>query len=65
MYPQDVAARTIEPGEDDDLVACSESVEGVEHRGLEDEPGVRRSLVALLRGQLRVGQRRLDPSDQR
>jgi hypothetical protein len=50
MHPQDFAARTIEPREDDDLVADSDTVETFEHRGLEHEPRLGRPLVALLGG---------------
>ena len=48
MHPQDIAAGTIQPGQDDDLAACSDTVEGVKNRRLEDEPRVWRALVALL-----------------
>ena len=65
MHPQHIAARTVEPGEDDDLVPWSDAVEGIEHRRLEGEPRVRRPLVALIRGRRGIGQRRLDPSDRR
>src|SRR5919106_6779403 len=57
VYPQDVAACTIEPGEDDDLIPYLDAVEGLEHRRLEDEPRARRALVALLGGGRRIGQR--------
>ena len=50
MHPQDVAARTVEPGENDDLVPCSNPGEGVEHFRLEDEPRLRRPLIALFWG---------------
>ena len=65
MHPQDVAARPIEPGDDDDLVPRSDALETLEHRSLEDEPRVRCPLVALFRGRCRIGQRRFDPSDRR
>src|SRR5687767_2992528 len=65
MHPKDVAARAIEPGEDEDLVALAQPIQGLEHAGLEDEPCVRRPLVALLRGRRKVGQGRFDPADRR
>jgi hypothetical protein len=54
VHAQDVALRAVEPGEDDDLVAVANALEGVQDRRLEDEPRVWRSLVALFRGRREV-----------
>jgi hypothetical protein len=65
MHSEDVAPRTVEPGDDDDFVTCSEPLQALEHRRLEREPRIRRPFVALPGGRGRIGQRRFDPSDRR
>lgn len=65
MHAQDVARGEVQPREDDDLVARREPVEAVEHARVEHEPGVRRSLEALLGRRRRVGQRGLHMPDRR
>jgi hypothetical protein len=64
-HAQDVAPRTVEPREHDELGARRDAVEAVEHGRLEDEPGVGRPLQTLLGRRRRVGQLGLDPPDRR
>jgi hypothetical protein len=40
MHAQNVPVRTIEPGEEEDLVARPDPVQAIEHARLEDQPGV-------------------------
>lgn len=63
MYAKDVAAGAIKPNEDDDPIPWTEVLETVEHAWLEHEPGLGRSLMALLRRRSDVGHGRLHPSD--
>jgi hypothetical protein len=63
MDDEHVPLRSVEPGEDEELVAGLDAVHGIEDIGLEDDPRVRRALVTLLRSGRRVRQRRLDPAD--
>ena len=63
MYPQDVSAGAVEPGEQQQLVTGADAVEALDHRRVELEPGVRGAFVALLRRPLWVDQRGLDPPD--
>ncbi len=60
MDLKDVSLSAIEPREYDDLVACAETPQALEHRVVEDEPRIRRPFVALPRSQLRIDQGRLD-----
>ena len=63
VHPQHVAPCPIEPGQDDDVGAALEVTDPLAHHLLEYEPGIGRSLVALLRSQVAIHQGRLDPSD--
>ena len=63
MHAQNVAARAIEPGDQDDLYAGSKAAETLEHFRLEDQPGRRRAFVGLPGSRCEIGQRRLDPAD--
>lgn len=55
MHAQDVAARTVEPGEDDHFVPDVQTLQALEDRRLEREPRVRRPLITLLRGRRKIG----------
>jgi hypothetical protein len=57
MHLQEVSPRAVQPREDDNFVSCSDAVKRVEKSWLEDEPGIGRSLIALSRGDRRIGQR--------
>lgn len=50
MNFQDVAASSVEPGDDDDFVAGGESVEALDGKGTDLEPGVGSAFYTLLRG---------------
>jgi hypothetical protein len=49
MDPEHVAVGPVEPGEDDELVARGDPLDPGGDGGGEDDPGLRRTLVALLR----------------
>jgi hypothetical protein len=63
MDRQHVPIGAIQPGEDEKLVTRLNAAQPVQDLRLEVEPGVRRTLVALLWGGIEVPQRRLDPAD--
>ena len=63
MNAQDVAARTIQPREDDHSIAGLDLPQPLEHSRLEHQPGLGRALSALLGRCGRIGQRRFDHSD--
>jgi GGDEF domain-containing protein len=63
MDDERVAVRAIEPGEEEQLIARRDPPQALEHLRLEDEPRVRRPLVALLGRRLQVVQWRLDAAD--
>jgi hypothetical protein len=60
---QHVALAAVEPGEDEDLVADLDPVQGLNQIGLEDDPRLGRPLVSLLRSVRPIGERRFDPAD--
>jgi hypothetical protein len=63
MDDEHVALGSIEPGEDEHLVARLEALQPVDEVLLEDDPGVGRALVALPGRRRRVGELGLDPAD--
>jgi hypothetical protein len=63
MDHEDIPVGTVEPGQDQELVAGLNALQRVEHVGLEADPGIRRTLVALLRSGIRIGQWRADAAD--
>ena len=63
MDDEHISIGPVEPGEDEQLVARSNAPQGVEHLRIELDPRIGRTLVALLGGRLRIGQRRLHPAD--
>ena len=63
VYPQDITSGAIEPREDDDLISRPDTVEALEHIWFDHQPGIGCSFVALRRGGLPIGQRRLDAAD--
>jgi hypothetical protein len=63
MDHEHVAVGAMEPGEDEHFVAGLDALQPIEDVGVELDPGVRRALVALLRGGFRIGQRRGDAAD--
>ena len=56
MDAEDIASGTVEPRDHDDLVPRPNPVEALDSVLIEHEPGVRRTLVALLGGGGEVGQ---------
>jgi hypothetical protein len=65
MHAQYVAPGEMEPGEDEDAVSGVDPTEALDEGGIEQEPGVGRALLALLRRGGGIGERRLDGSDRR
>ena len=63
MHSQDVAPRPVQPCQHNDLVSHPEVLETLGYSRVEDEPSIRRSLVALFRCRSGIGERRLDRSD--
>ena len=59
MNRENVSPRPVEPGQKEDVVTGLQSIERGAHRGREDEPRMRRALVALTRSVLERGQRGL------
>src|SRR5687768_16987259 len=60
MHAQRRAVGAIEPGEDKDLVACPQVARRLLKGRIEDEPGLGRALVSLLRRVLAVDEWRAD-----
>lgn len=65
MDAKHITTRTMKPCQDHDPVADTKVAETVEDIRVEHEPGVGRSLMALLRRCGTVGQGRLHPADRR
>ena len=63
MHDEDLAVGAVEPGEDQQVIPGLDAVQRVEDVLVEDEPGVGRPLVALLRGGREVAKGRGDPPD--
>ena len=63
MDDEDIAVGAVEPGQDQELIACLNALQSVEHVRLEGDPGIGRTLIALLRSGIRVRQRRADAAD--
>jgi hypothetical protein len=63
VHAQHVPARQVQPGEHDHLGPRREAANRIGDRLVEDQPRLRRPLIALLRGEGAVDQRGLDPSD--
>jgi hypothetical protein len=61
MSLQNIAPPTVEPGEDEDLVPDLDPMQRLDQIRLEDEPGIGRSLVALLGRRCPVGKWGFDP----
>jgi hypothetical protein len=57
MYRQHVTTALVQPGQHDDLVTDAEIRRGLDELGPEDDSRERRTLIALLRGGVAVGQR--------
>jgi hypothetical protein len=63
MDDEHVAARSMEPGQDEDLVTDPQVSQRLAHIRVEDEPGFGAAFEPLLRGLAGIHQRRLDPPD--
>jgi hypothetical protein len=63
MHLPNGSVREVQPGDHDDVVARPKPVERLPDVWVEDQPAVRRALVALTRRGGRIGYRRLDPPD--
>jgi hypothetical protein len=63
MDNEHVPVRTIEPGQDEEVVTGPDALQRFQYVGLESDPGIRRTLIALPGSGLQVSQRRLDPTD--
>ena len=59
VHDQHIAARPVEPSENQHLATDAQITKTVAHARFEDQPGIRRSLVALQRSLVAVHQRRL------
>ena len=60
---QNVTLCQVQPGQHQDLAARGEVLRGITHLRIENDPGVRSTLVALPRSLVRSGQRRFDYPD--
>jgi hypothetical protein len=63
MDDQDIPVGPVEPGEEQELLACLDVAKGIADISLELEPGVRRPLVTLPRCLVEIGQGRGDSPD--
>ncbi len=63
MHLPNGSIREVQPSDHDDIVARPKPVECLPDVQVEDEPAVRRTLVALTRRDGRIGYRRLNPPD--
>ena len=63
MHREDVALRSVEPGQHDEPAADRDVRDTPSDRGLEDQPGVRRALVTLPRREIAVHERGVHPAD--
>ncbi len=63
MHLEDRSVGLVQPGEHDDVVALAETVERLSEFGLDDEPAVGCTFVALTRGGAGFGHWRLDEPD--
>ena len=63
MDVQNIAARSMQPGEDDNVVAGPNVPEALNHLRLEDQPGRRCAFVGLPRRAVEIRKRRFDPTE--
>ena len=56
VHAQNVAARAIEPRNDDNLIAGLEAPETFKHLRFENQPGLGCTFVGLQRGRLEISQ---------
>jgi hypothetical protein len=63
VHDEHVPVGPVEPGEDQELIADPDALQRIEHLGLELDPRVGRTLIALLGSGIRVSQRRADAAD--
>ena len=63
MHLPNASIREVQPGDHDDVVARPKPVECLPDVWVEDQPAVRRALVALTRRDGRIAYRRLNPPD--